>query len=154
MPVRKESEGIQMELRFLFLGQLDRFFLLQVALKGIKLIISDHQTFAIGQQDNIILIFFSSTPSCPENTTDRNNYFYARSLRAPATNKGKDTNPGEGRGQHSTMVSLLAHGPSYSGIDSQRSPKNFRGKKLSMLPRFTLDQLFFLKREQNDIIPT
>ena len=57
MPVRKESEGIQMELRFLFLGQLDRFFL-QVAIKGIKLIISDHQTFAIGQEDNIILIFF------------------------------------------------------------------------------------------------
>ena len=33
-----------------------------------------------------------------------------------------------GRGQHSTMVSKLASGPSCTRFDSQHSQKNFRGK--------------------------
>ena len=122
-------------------------FFLQVAIKGIKLIISDHQTFAIGQQDNIILIFFLRTlPVLKIQWTPITISMLGLSERQLPIRAKMRIFWGEGRGQHGTMVCILAYGPNCSGIDSQRSPKIFRGKKLSMLLRFILDHLFFLKR--------
>ena len=65
----------------------------------------------------------------PNTDCKANEYIFDR-----ASPKGTRNCEGGG-GHHSTVVSILASGPSCPGLDSQRSQKKFKWKKLSMLLR-------------------
>ena len=56
---------------------------------------------------------------------------FPRSLQRPSQGEWSLQSCCAKGGQHSTMVCLLASGSSCHRLDSQGSPKNFRGKKLS-----------------------